>query len=139
MRCPDIWRTIGVPTLGGLVLFGLALWAKDRFRGQLADAVEANALRGGRLSVGGSLYLVAALISNGFGASVGLEAAYTQLCSAFSSLFGRTPRRRAGRHAVAGQLQRLGAIAGARLPATWPSTPSERSSAPIRCPRSRPS
>jgi CIC family chloride channel protein len=89
-RSPDAWRTIAVPILGGVVLTALAFWAKDRFRGRLADAVEANALGGGRLSASGSLYIVAqTLASNGFGASVGLEAAYTQLCSAFSSLFGR--------------------------------------------------
>jgi CIC family chloride channel protein len=113
-RSPDLWRTLAAPALGGLVLLGLTLWAKDRFRGQLADAVEANALRGGRLSIGGSLYIVAqTLVSNGFGASVGLEAAYTQLCSAFSSLFGRAlGARRADMRLLVG-CGAAGAIAGA--------------------------
>jgi CIC family chloride channel protein len=113
-RSPDLWRTLGAPALGGVVLVGLALWAKDRFRGQLADAVEANALRGGRLSIGGSLYIVAqTLVSNGFGASVGLEAAYTQLCSAFSCLFGRAlGARRADMRLLVG-CGAAGAIAGA--------------------------
>src|SRR3984957_13439677 len=113
-RSPDVWRTIGVPVLGGVVLTAMALWAGDRFRGRLADAVEANALRGGRLSGGGSLYIVAqTLISNGFGASVGLEAAYTQLCSAFSSLFGRAlGARRADMRLLVG-CGAAGAIAGA--------------------------
>jgi chloride channel protein, CIC family len=87
---PNAWRTLAGPVLGGLALIALTAWAKDRFRGRMADAIEANALRGGRLSGGGSLYIVAqTLISNGFGASVGLEAAYTQLGGAFGSLFGR--------------------------------------------------
>jgi chloride channel protein, CIC family len=89
-RSPDAWRTLAGPVIGGLALIALTAWAKDRFRGRMADAIEANALRGGRLSGGGSLYIVAqTLLSNGFGASVGLEAAYTQLGGAFGSLFGR--------------------------------------------------
>jgi chloride channel protein, CIC family len=113
-RSPDAWRTIAVPVLGGLILAALALWAKDRFRGALADAVEANALRGGRLSGSGSLYIVAqTLVSNGFGASVGLEAAYTQLCCAFSSLFGRAlGARRSDMRLMVG-CGAAGAIAGA--------------------------
>jgi chloride channel protein, CIC family len=86
----DAWRVIVIPALGGAALAVLGLWAKDRFRGRLADAIEANALQGGRLSAGGSLYISAqTLISNGFGASVGLEAAYTQLCGMIGSLLGR--------------------------------------------------
>ena len=86
----DAWRVIVIPALGGATLVALGLWAKDRFRGRLADAIEANALQGGRLSAGGSLYIVAqTVISNGFGASVGLEAAYTQLCGMIGSLLGR--------------------------------------------------
>jgi len=87
---PDAWRVFVIPALGGATLAALGLWAKDRFRGRLADAIEANALQGGRLSAGGSLYIVAqTVISNGFGASVGLEAAYTQLCAMIRSLLGR--------------------------------------------------
>ncbi len=84
------WRIIGVVTAGGIVLALLSLWAANSFKGRLADAIEANALHGGRMSVGGSFYITAqTVISNGFGASVGLEAAYTQICAAFSSLTGR--------------------------------------------------
>jgi CIC family chloride channel protein len=87
---PDSWRVIAIPALGGIALALGGLWAKDRFRGRLADAVEANALLGGRLSARGSLYIsVQTLISNGFGASVGLEAAYTQMCGMIASLLGR--------------------------------------------------
>jgi CIC family chloride channel protein len=113
-RSADAWRVIAAPTLGGLVLVALALWAHDRFRGGLADAIEANALRGGRLSAGGSLFIVAqTLISNGFGASVGLEAAYTQLSSAFGSLLGRAlGARRSDMRLLVG-CGAAGAIAGA--------------------------
>ena len=84
------WRIVAAVTAGGIVLALLSLWAAKRFKGRLADAIEANALHGGRMSVGGSLYITAqTIISNGFGASVGLEAAYTQICAAFSSLLGR--------------------------------------------------
>jgi chloride channel protein, CIC family len=87
---PESWRVVAVPVAGGAVLAALGFWAKDRFRGRLADAVEANALHGGRLSARGSLYIsVQTLISNGFGASVGLEAAYTQMCGMIASLLGR--------------------------------------------------
>ena len=87
---PEIWRMLAIPALGGATLAVLGLWAKDRFRGRLADAIEANALHGGRLSARGSLYIsLQTLISNGFGASVGLEAAYTQICGMLASLLGR--------------------------------------------------
>ena len=59
-------------------------------KGQLADAIEANALYGGRVSFRGSLLIsIQTLLSNGFGGSVGLEAGYTQICAAFSSHIGR--------------------------------------------------
>ena len=68
-----------------------------RFKGQLADAIEANALYGGRVSMRGSLLIsIQTLLSNGFGGSVGLEAGYTQICAAFSSQIGqRLAARRA--------------------------------------------
>ncbi len=87
---PEIWRMLAIPALGGATLAVLGLWAKDRFRGRLADAIEANALHGGRLSARGSLYIsLQTLISNGCGASVGLEAAYTQMCGMVASVLGR--------------------------------------------------
>ncbi len=86
----ESWRVVAVPALGGAALAALGLWAGDKFRGRLADAIEANALHGGRLSTGGSLYIgLQTLISNGFGASVGLEAAYTQICGMIGSLLAR--------------------------------------------------
>jgi CIC family chloride channel protein len=84
------WRLVGALLLGGFLLGLLTLWARERFKGRLADAIEANALYGGRLSMTGSVYItLQTFVSNAAGASVGLEAAYTQICSAFASLLGR--------------------------------------------------
>jgi CIC family chloride channel protein len=75
--------------LGGLAV-GLIAWAWTRRRPQpVIDPVEANALRGGRMSVRDSLFVgLQSLVSNGSGASVGLEAAYAQLGGAIASLTG---------------------------------------------------
>jgi CIC family chloride channel protein len=82
------WRLLALP-LGGLVL-GAVSWAWTRRRPKPAvDPVEANALRGGRMSVQDSLFIaLQTLISNGFGASVGLEAAYAQLGGGLASRIG---------------------------------------------------
>ncbi len=54
------------------------------------DPIEANALRGGNLSMRDSVVVSSqTLISNGCGASVGLEAGYTQIGSGIASLFGK--------------------------------------------------
>jgi CIC family chloride channel protein len=81
-------RLLAIP-VGGLLLGGLAfLWARRRPT-PVVDPVEANALRGGRMSLQDSAYVaVQTLISNGFGASVGLEAAYTQVGAAVASRLG---------------------------------------------------
>ncbi|HEY2481028.1 MAG TPA: chloride channel protein [Caulobacteraceae bacterium] len=85
----DPWRTLALPA-GGLVL-GLATWAWTRRRpGTVVDPVEANALHGGRMSMRDSLFVgLQSILSNGFGASVGLEAAYAQLGGGFASVVGR--------------------------------------------------
>ncbi len=84
------WRAVAVVTAGGILLALLARFLAPRFRGRVHDAIEANALLGGRMSIGGSLFIsLQTMVSNGFGGSVGLEAAYTQICAAFSSRFGR--------------------------------------------------
>ena len=84
-----------VPTLGGLVL-GLSGLALARWWSRRAvDAIEANALHGGRMSLNASLVVVAQTIwSNGVGASVGLEAGYTQIGAALASRIGRSFRVR---------------------------------------------
>ena len=84
-------RTLLVPTLGGVLLAMIGVLAAGRLKGQqLADAIEANALYGGRVSFRGSLLIsIQTLLSNGFGGSVGLEAGYTQICSMFGSHVGQ--------------------------------------------------
>lgn len=82
------WRVLAIPTAGGLLLSGLALLGR-RMGGRLADAIEANALYGGRLSLTGSILVtLQTMVSCGFGASVGLEAGYAQICAAVASRFG---------------------------------------------------
>jgi chloride channel protein, CIC family len=80
---------LAIVPAGGLIL-GLVTYAwTRRFTAPVVDPVEANALRGGRMSASDSLFLaLQSVISNGFGASVGLEAAYAQLGGAVASLTG---------------------------------------------------
>ena len=75
-----------LPCLGG-VLMGLSLILARRFRTRPpVDPIEANAVHGGRMSVRESLIVTAqTVISSAFGASVGLEAAYTQFNSGLAS------------------------------------------------------
>jgi CIC family chloride channel protein len=82
--------TIAVPLVGGL-LFGLGLYALARWRPlREVDPIEANALHGGRMSLVGSLVVALQTVwSSGVGASVGLEAGYTQLASGIGSWIGR--------------------------------------------------
>ena len=87
-------ESLWVLPLGGLLvgLIGRAARARQR---QLLDAVEANALHGGRMSMRDNLIVsVQTLLSNGFGASVGLEAAYTQMGAGSGSQLGRVLRLR---------------------------------------------
>ena len=84
-----------VPFAGGVVLGGLALLLRRGRNRPMVDPVEANALHGGRMSLTDSLIIaVQTLISNGFGASVGLEAAYTQIGSGLASKMGARFRLR---------------------------------------------
>lgn len=77
------------PAIGGLVL-GLILLLLARYRKRpLVDPIEANALHGGRLSLTDSIIVAGQnLVSNGFGASVGLEAGYTQVAAGLASKLG---------------------------------------------------
>jgi CIC family chloride channel protein len=83
-------RVVLIPIAGGL-LVGLTATILRRWRPrEVVDAIEANALFGGRMSLGDSIGLVwVTILSGGFGASVGLEAAYTQLGAAMASRMGR--------------------------------------------------
>ncbi|MCJ2011190.1 chloride channel protein [Methylobacterium sp. J-076] len=80
------------PCLGGIAL-GLLIVLVNYVRGPrkrpAIDPIEANALHGGRMALRDSLYLALQnIVSNGSGASVGLEAGYTQVCSGVASRLG---------------------------------------------------
>src|SRR6266478_1344085 len=83
-------RALLVPSLGGLEL-GLAFLQLLRWRrAREIDPIEANALHGGRMSFRGSVIVALQTVwSSGVGASVGLEAGYTQLASGISASLGR--------------------------------------------------
>ena len=83
-------RALLVPTLGGLLL-GLAFLLLLRWRpAREIDPIEANALHGGRMSFRGSVIVASQTVwSSGVGASVGLEAGYTQLASGIAASLGR--------------------------------------------------
>jgi len=83
-------RALLVPSLGGLFL-GLAFLLLLRWRpAREIDPIEANALHGGRMSFRGSVIVASQTVwSSGVGASVGLEAGYTQLASGLAASLGR--------------------------------------------------
>src|SRR3954451_2739612 len=83
-------RALLVPSLGGLVL-GVAFLLLLRWRAARGiDPIEANALHGGRMSFRGSVIVALQTVwSSGVGASVGLEAGYTQLVSGLAASLGR--------------------------------------------------
>src|SRR6202166_1389262 len=86
----DPLRAVLVPSLGGLLL-GIAFLLLLRWRpAREIDPIEANALHGGRMSFRGSVIVALQTIwSSGVGASVGLEAGYTQLASGLAASLGR--------------------------------------------------
>ncbi|APY13372.1 chloride channel protein [Brucella sp. 10RB9214] len=92
----QLYPSAFIAPMAGGILMGVLIWVLARWRKRpIVDPIEANALHGGRLSLTDSFILVGQnLISNGFGASVGLEAAYTQLASGFASRIGRALKLR---------------------------------------------
>jgi CIC family chloride channel protein len=78
-----------IPIAGGVAL-SLSIVLARRFRTRPpVDPIEANAIHGGRMSFRESVIVTAqTLLSTSFGASVGLEAGYTQLSSALASHIG---------------------------------------------------
>ncbi len=108
-------RLLALP-IGGALL-GLSLWLLRRRK--TIDVVEANALHGGRIPARDTATVVGqTLLSNGFGASVGLEAAYAQAGGGLASLLGqRLKLRRADLRTLmaAGAGAGLGAAFGAPL------------------------
>src|SRR6185437_10504922 len=91
------WHAALVPPLGGLAfgLFGLAVAHFMPRRARAVDPIEANALYGGRMSLSDSVVvMLQTIISNGVGASIGLEAGYTQMGAGIASRLGRMFRLR---------------------------------------------
>jgi chloride channel protein, CIC family len=111
------WRLLALP-LGGLIL-GLYVWLMPKKASPPIDVIEANALYGGRIPLKDSLRVTfQTLISNGFGASVGLEAAYAQMGGGVASRIGQwlDLKRNALRTLVgAGAGAAIGAAFGAPL------------------------
>jgi CIC family chloride channel protein len=110
----ESWRAMLVPCVGGLAMglltLGLSRWMPRR----AVDPIEANALYGGKMSMRDSIAVVMqTMLSNGVGASVGLEAGYTQIGSAVGSKLGQLFRvRRADLRLLVG-CGAAGAIAAA--------------------------
>jgi CIC family chloride channel protein len=91
----ESWRLVGVPAAGGLLLGLLGLLITRYWPRRAVDPIEANALFGGRMSVMDSIIVaLQTVVSNGVGASVGLEAGYTQIGGALASRLGRSFRVR---------------------------------------------
>jgi CIC family chloride channel protein len=110
----DPLRALLVPSLGGLLLgFAFLLLARVRPAREI-DPIEANALHGGRMSFRGSVIVALQTVwSSGVGASVGLEAGYTQLASGLAASLGRAFHlRRADQRLMVG-CGAAAAIAGA--------------------------
>jgi CIC family chloride channel protein len=114
MSALDPYVALVVPSLGGLV-FGIAVYALTRWRPlREVDPIEANALHGGRMSLFGSLSVALQTVwSSGVGASVGLEAGYTQLASGIASKIGQAFRLRRRDLRLLVGCGAAGAIAGA--------------------------
>lgn len=82
------WRLLALP-VGGLMMVALARLLKHRRRAPI-DVVEANALHGGRIPFADNVVVAAqTIISNGAGASVGLEATYAQMGGGVASTLGQ--------------------------------------------------
>jgi CIC family chloride channel protein len=82
-------RLFALPAGGAILVLLTWLWSRRRTSIPV-DPVEANALHGGRMSFRDSVFVgLQTIISNGFGASVGLEAAYAQLGGVAGSTTGR--------------------------------------------------
>ena len=108
------YLALAVPLLGGLI-FGIATEIIRRWRPEREiDPIEANALHGGRMSLLGSIIVAAQTVwSSGVGASVGLEAGYTQFASGIASRIGNAFRLRRGDLRILVGCGAAGGIAGA--------------------------
>jgi CIC family chloride channel protein len=94
-RIEPWWRSVIVTPLGGLLLGVVSLGIARIWPRRAIDPIEANALYGGRMSLNDSItVMVQTIISNGVGASIGLEAGYTQMGAGLASRLGRSFRLR---------------------------------------------
>lgn len=86
----DRWRILIIPAAGGLIL-GLTALIWRRYRSaEIVDPIEANALHGGRMSLIDSTRLaLSTMISNGAGASLGMEAGYSQFGAGLFASIGQ--------------------------------------------------
>ncbi|MDA3888804.1 MAG: chloride channel protein, partial [Allgaiera sp.] len=86
----DHWRLALVPALGGLFL-GLVTLALQKLRPtEIIDPIEANALYGGQLGFRDSARLTGlTVVSNACGASVGMEAGYSQFGAGIFASVGK--------------------------------------------------
>ncbi len=103
-----------IPVVGGLIMAAVGVALARTHVKRPVDPIEANALHGGHMSIRDSFIVaVQTIISNGFGASVGLEAGYTQMVSGIASRLGISFRlRRADLRVLVG-CGAAGAIAAA--------------------------
>ncbi|MBA1140849.1 chloride channel protein [Mesorhizobium sp. CCANP35] len=84
-----------MPAIGGILLGLTVIWLRKRKFRTPVDPIEANALYGGRMSLTDTFIIAGqTMISSGFGASVGLEAGYTQVGSGLASRLARALRLR---------------------------------------------
>ena len=87
-RVPPV-AAFAAPMIAGLALGAVDVWRARRKLPASVDPVEANALRGGRMSLSESVLVAAqTVVSNGCGASVGLEAGYAQIGGGLASRLG---------------------------------------------------
>jgi CIC family chloride channel protein len=108
------WMAMTAPVIGGLAIGLIELWRRHSNARVAVDPVEANALHGGRMSLRDSLVVsLQTLISNGCGASVGLEAGYTQIGSGLASRLGIMLRLRRNDLRIVVGCGAAGAIAAA--------------------------
>ncbi len=84
------WVMFVAPAAGAVLLGLFNRVIKPWVNRSPSDPIEANALHGGRLSVRDTLTVVGQnIISNGFGASIGVEAGYSQAGAGIASWLGR--------------------------------------------------
>lgn len=87
----DPMRLALVPAAGGLLIGLLSLLGQKLRPREIVDPVEANAIHGGRMSLIDTGRLVlSTILSNAAGASLGMEAAYSQMGAGVLSSIGQS-------------------------------------------------